>query len=95
MSFSVRILVGLIAGIAVGLFLGDLVEPLRLVADGFVKLLQMTVLPYVVISIVSSLGSLSREEASRLGVRAGVVLAGLWLLALLFALSDAAGIPRP
>jgi len=87
MSFSTRIIAGLIAGIAVGLFLGDLVEPLGLVADGFVKLLQMTVLPYVVISIVSSLGSLSREEASRLGVRAGVVLGGLWLLALLFALS--------
>ena len=86
MTFSTRILAGLVAGIAVGLFLGDLVEPLGLVADGFVKLLQMTVLPYVVISIVSSLGSLSREDASRLGVRAGIVLAGLWLLGLLFAL---------
>src|SRR5688572_13283780 len=65
--------------------LGDLVAPLALVATGFVKLLQMTVLPYVVISIIASLGSLSPGEARRLGVRAGIVLVGLWMLGLLFA----------
>ncbi len=87
MSFSVRILVGLVAGTALGIFLGDLVGPLDVVASGFVKLLQMTVLPYVIISIVSSLGSLSGQQAGRLGLRAGVVLAGLWLLGLGFALA--------
>ena len=46
----------------------------------------MTVLPYVVISIIASLGSLSASEARRLGVRAGLVLVGLWTLALLFAM---------
>ena len=63
MSFSTRILVWLAAGVATGLLLGDLVGPLQVVASGFVKLLQMTVLPYVVISIITSLGSLSPTEA--------------------------------
>jgi Na+/H+-dicarboxylate symporter len=86
MSFSTRILVWLAAGVALGLLVGDLVAPLAIVANGFVKLLQMTVLPYVVISIVTSLGSLSAAEARRLGLRAGLVLAGLWAVGLLFAM---------
>ena len=84
MSFSTRILVGLVTGVAVGLFFGELIAPIKVVADGFVKLLQMTVLPYVTISIISSLGSLSFDEAKRLGLRAGAVLVGLWAVALTY-----------
>jgi len=86
MSFSSQIVVGLVAGILSGLFFGELVAPLKVVADGFIKLLQMTVLPYVTISIVSSLGSLSAAEARRLGVRAGAVLLTLWGIGIGFAL---------
>ncbi len=84
MSFSTKILVGLLAGIAVGLFLGEWVAPMKLLADGFVKLLQMTVLPYVTISIISSLGRLDFGEAKRLGARAGASLVALWIVALTF-----------
>jgi Na+/H+-dicarboxylate symporter len=85
-SFSTKVLAGLALGLVTGLFFGELVGPVKLVADGFVKLLQMTVLPYVTISIVSSLGSLDAAEAKRLGLRAGTVLLALWLLALVFAM---------
>jgi Na+/H+-dicarboxylate symporter/ABC-type amino acid transport substrate-binding protein len=44
----------------------------------------MMVLPYVTISIISSLGGLDYAEAKRLGLRAGAVLIGLWIIALLF-----------
>jgi Na+/H+-dicarboxylate symporter/ABC-type amino acid transport substrate-binding protein len=84
MSFSNRILVGLASGVLVGLFLGERAGALKWAADGFVKLLQMTVLPYVTVSIVGSLGRLRFEDARRLGVRTGAVLAGLWLIALVF-----------
>jgi Na+/H+-dicarboxylate symporter/ABC-type amino acid transport substrate-binding protein len=86
MSSSHRILTGLVAGIAVGVFLGERATAFGWAADGFVKLLQMTVLPYVTLSIVTSLGSLSYAEARMLGIRAGAVLAGLWALALVYAL---------
>ena len=85
MTFSNKILVGLGAGVAVGLFLGEYVIALKWAADGFVKLLQMTVLPYVTLSIVTSLGSLSYADARLLGLRAGAVLVTLWAIAILFA----------
>jgi Na+/H+-dicarboxylate symporter len=84
MSSSTKILVGLVAGVCVGLFLGEYAEVFKVVADGFVKLLQMTVLPYITLSIVSSLGNLSFEQVKTLGLRAGAVLVGLWCLALVF-----------
>jgi Na+/H+-dicarboxylate symporter len=73
-------------GLAAGLFFGELIAPIKLAADGFIKLLQMTVLPYVTISIIASLGSLDAHEAKRLGLRAGAVLLGLWVVALGFAI---------
>ncbi len=80
MSFSRKILVGLAAGIAAGLLLGELVAPLQILADGFVRLLQMTVLPYVTISIISSLGSLDLARARALGVRGGALLVAIWVI---------------
>ena len=85
MTFSTKILIGLAAGIVTGLFLGERAAALDWVADGFVKLLQMTVLPYVTVSIVSSLGALDYASAKALGLRVGAVIAGLWLVALIFA----------
>jgi len=85
MTFSRKILVGLGAGIAVGLFLGEAVGPLPVIADGFVKLLQMTVLPYVTVSIITSLGTINMAEARSLGIRAGAVLVSLWGIALFYA----------
>jgi Na+/H+-dicarboxylate symporter/ABC-type amino acid transport substrate-binding protein len=82
---SNRILLGLGAGVAVGLFLGEYAVALKWAADGFVKLLQMTVLPYVTLSIVTSLGSLTYSDARTLGLRAGAVVVTLWGIAILFA----------
>ena len=86
MTSSRKILACLAAGVAVGVFLGERAAIFAWAADGFVKLLQMTVLPYVTLSIVTSLGSLDYAQARRLGIRAGAVLVGLWSVALVFAL---------
>ena len=84
MSSSTKILIGLLLGVFLGLFLGDHAAVFNVAADGFVKLLQMTVLPYITLSIVTSLGSLSFAEVRTLGLRGGAILVGLWCLALLF-----------
>jgi Na+/H+-dicarboxylate symporter/ABC-type amino acid transport substrate-binding protein len=86
MSFSTRILIGLGAGVAVGVFLGEEAAALKWAADGFVKLLQMTVLPYVTLSIIRSLGTLQIAQARALAWRGGAVLVALWVIALGFAL---------
>jgi Na+/H+-dicarboxylate symporter/ABC-type amino acid transport substrate-binding protein len=81
---SRRILVALVSGIALGIFLGDLVAPLHWVAEAYIKLLQMTVLPYVTVSIIGGLGRLRPAAARVLGTRTVAVLATLWGLAILF-----------
>lgn len=86
MTFTRKVITSLVAGIACGLFLGERAEPMQILASGFVKLLQMTVLPYVVLSIISSLGALSFEDARRLGLRVGLVILGLWALTIVFVL---------
>jgi Na+/H+-dicarboxylate symporter len=84
MDSSTKILVGLLSGVFVGLLFGEHAAALKVVADGFVKLLQMTVLPYITLSIVTSLGTLNFDQVKTLGLRAGLVLIGLWCLALVF-----------
>ena len=84
MSSSTKILVGLLAGVFVGLFFGEHAAVLKVAADGFVKLLQMMVLPYITLSIIASLGTLSYDQVKTLGLRAGAVLIGLWCFALIF-----------
>src|SRR6187401_1878197 len=85
MTFSQKILIGLAGGILTGLFFGERAAALEWVADGFVKLLQMMVLPYITVSIITSLGSLKPSELRTLGLRAAAVIGGLWLVALTFA----------
>jgi Na+/H+-dicarboxylate symporter/ABC-type amino acid transport substrate-binding protein len=94
MSFSNRILVGLASGVLLGLFLGERAAVLKGVADGFVKLLQMTVLPYVTVSIVSSLGRLDYDAARTLGKRTGVVVVALWAISLAFTFMIPLAFPR-
>jgi Na+/H+-dicarboxylate symporter/ABC-type amino acid transport substrate-binding protein len=78
-------MVGLVAGIATGLFLGDEARIFATAADAFVKLLQMAVLPYVTVSIVASVGALSVDDLRRLGTRGALVLAAIWAVALALA----------
>ncbi len=82
MTFSRKILLGLVLGVATGLLLGDLAAPFRLLADGFVRLLQMTVLPYVTVSLIAGIGSLDATTARRLFLRVGALTLVLWALAL-------------
>ena len=78
-------LIGLIAGALVGVFLGERSSIFQMAADGFVKLLQMAVLPYLTVTITASIGGLRPEALRTLGVRTLAVLAGLWAIALAFA----------
>lgn len=78
-----QLLWGGAAGVIVGLFLGESVAPLGIIGDGFVKLLQVTVLPYLLGSILAGLGRRSPADATRLAVRGGLVLAAFWGMGLL------------
>ena len=81
-GLSTRIVIGLAAGTALGLFVGERAAALQVVADAYVKLLQMTVLPYITLSLIGGLGALDRAQAGRLGSRVGLVLMLLWAIAI-------------
>ena len=81
-STTRNILIGLALGIAMGLFLGEKAGVFQFVAEGYLRLLQMTVLPYVMVSLIEGIGSLDGAGARRLFVRVGTLSLVLWALAL-------------
>lgn len=82
MSLSARIFLGLGLGIVTGLFFGDLVADLKVLGDIFIKMLQITVLPYIVVSLIAGIGRMQVVQARRLAVRGSLVLLAIWGLAL-------------
>ncbi len=78
MSLAAQVLTSLLVGIFVGLFFGELVAPVGLIGDAFVLLLQMTVLPFMMVSLIRGLGSLQLEDAKVLAVKAGTFLLVIW-----------------
>ncbi|KZX59581.1 hypothetical protein A3709_14960 [Halioglobus sp. HI00S01] len=82
MTLSGRILVGLLAGVATGLFFGEMVAWFKVVGDVFVQLLQITVLPYIVASLIAGIGHMSMAHARNLAWRGAVVLLFIWAMAL-------------
>ncbi|RLA09617.1 MAG: hypothetical protein DRQ54_02140 [Gammaproteobacteria bacterium] len=93
MSLSARIFFGLCAGIITGLFFGELTADLKLIGDIFVKLLQITVLPYIVVSLIAGIGHMQLSHARRLAVRGSLVLLFIWAIALLMIFIAALAFP--
>jgi Na+/H+-dicarboxylate symporter len=71
--FTRKILLGLSLGVAVGIILGEQAGFFRFVVEGFIRLLQMTVLPYVTVSLIAEIGGLDMVKARRLFLRVGVL----------------------
>ena len=64
LSLATQIFIGLGAGILAGIFFGDTVKFLSIVGDSFVSLLQMTVLPYIMVSLTAALGRLTYRQSA-------------------------------
>lgn len=81
-SLSTNIMIGLGAGIFTGLFFGESVGWMASIGNAFIRLLQMTILPYIVASLILGIGSLSFREARKLAFRGGILLLVFWSIAL-------------
>lgn len=92
-SLSTKILVGMIAGIGFGLVLPEQADLLAPLGAGFLRLFQMPVIPYIVVSIITSIGRLSRNQAASIFRGSAGVLVGFWILSLLVVLAFPAGFP--
>jgi Na+/H+-dicarboxylate symporter/ABC-type amino acid transport substrate-binding protein len=67
-------IVALLAGIAAGLFFGEGIALLQPVGDAYIRLVQMTVLPYLMLTLIVSLGELQVLQARQLALKGGLLL---------------------
>ena len=82
-SLTSMIVTALVLGTACGLFFGEYTAWIKWIGDAFVGLLQMAVLPYVAISLITNVGRLSPSDGARL-LRASVaILLLLWIVGLI------------
>ncbi|MHC5010818.1 MAG: cation:dicarboxylate symporter family transporter, partial [Planctomycetota bacterium] len=77
-GLSRRIVLALVGGIACGVFLGEICAPLQVIGDIYIGLMQMTVLPYIILALVASIGRLSFRQSKALFSRGLVFLLLLW-----------------
>ena len=80
---SFRIVTGLCLGILAGLFFGESVISIQWIGDVWIRLMQMAVLPYVVVSLISGIGSLDKSLARSLAIRGGLLLLLFWIISAL------------
>jgi L-cystine uptake protein TcyP (sodium:dicarboxylate symporter family) len=85
-SLSTAILASMVLGILTGIVFGELVAFLDIVGNAFIKLLQMTILPYIMVSLIVGIGSLTYDKAKILAAKAGILLVISWVIAFFFIL---------
>lgn len=73
----------LLLGVAAGLVFGERMAFLQTLGNGFVKLMQVTIFPYIVVSLVVGLGRFSQEQVKLVLGKATVVVLSLWGLGLI------------
>ncbi len=93
-SFTAWIVFGLLLGIAVGVFLGEYAEHLKFIGDVYIGLMQMTVLPYIVCSLIANVGRLTVRDARVLASAGLLVFVSLWAIASLVVLLVSQGFPE-
>ena len=80
LSTSSWILIGLGLGVVCGILFGELMKPLGVAGDAYVKFTQVTVLPYILLSLIHGVGSLRKDTAKRLATRGLPVILMFWLV---------------
>ena len=84
LSLSSQILIGVVLGCCCGIFWGEKVAFISFAGDLFIKLLQITVLPYIVVSLTGSLAKLTYGEAAIMAKRVSLLMVTVWVITLAF-----------
>jgi Na+/H+-dicarboxylate symporter len=92
-SLSVQVFISMGLGILAGIFFGEIIKPLQIFGQIFISLLQMTVLPYILVSLIAGIGKLSYAEMRLLTIQGGRFVLLFWLIALLFTVMFTLALP--
>ncbi len=76
LSSSGKIYLGLFLGVACGLLFGEMVEWLQVIGNIFIRLLQITVIPYISLALITGIGGLTYKEVMSHAAKGG----GIFLL---------------
>ncbi len=80
LSFNAQIFIGILFGLFVGLFFGDSSSIFHPFATAFIRIMQITVLPYLIANLVGGVGSMNSSEARSIVTKGGKVLLLFWAL---------------
>jgi len=78
LSDFTKVVLGLVLGVVAGIIVGEPAGQLTVLGEAYIKLLQMTVLPYILVSLVGGLGALDRSMARRIGAWGGGLILFIW-----------------
>ncbi|NEV65022.1 cation:dicarboxylate symporter family transporter [Thiorhodococcus minor] len=81
-GLSGQVIIGLVLGISAGLFFGESAAVVQPLGSIFIALLQMTVIPYIVVSLIAAIGRLSMDRIKLLAVKGGGLILIFWGLIL-------------
>ena len=73
MSLAAKVIIGLVLGLVCGLFFGEKAVWLKAVGGIFIKLLQIAVIPYISLSLITGIGRLSLAEVKSILKMGGVI----------------------
>jgi Na+/H+-dicarboxylate symporter/ABC-type amino acid transport substrate-binding protein len=73
MSLAGKIILGLVLGLICGIFFGEKVAWMKAIGGIFIKLLQIAVIPYISLSLITGIGRMSLAEVKANAKMGGVV----------------------
>lgn len=82
LTFSTKVILALVLGLFTGLFFGEKVAWFNMLGTGFIKLLQISVIPYIILSLVTGLGALNYKQIRNISLKFIIVLVVFWGLGL-------------
>lgn len=83
LSFAAKVFMSLIAGAICGLFFGEKAQILAPIGTIFIKLMQVSVLPSVVIFIITGIGSINKDDAKEFLKKAALIMLLIWILGII------------
>ncbi|HWQ20472.1 MAG TPA: cation:dicarboxylase symporter family transporter [Methanotrichaceae archaeon] len=80
LSFNAQIFIGILFGILAGVFFGDSCSVFKPFASAFIRIMQITVLPYLIVNLIAGIGGMDRGEAKNIAIKGGMVMLLFWAL---------------
>ena len=80
LNLTIWILIGFLLGILTGVVFGNLCSVMKPLSEAFIKIWQITILPSVALSLIVGIGSLKRDTAKAIALKAFLILILFWVI---------------